>query len=247
LNDVYILNTEMLTWSNPRVRGSIPSARFEHKMLAIGSYIFLFGGGNSHSWLSDVYVLDTEKLIWAPAPVAGDSPKNRCAHTFCAVGYKVVAYGGYDGKSRLKDTALFDPDSCVWEPSFTGRGNSAGGRAAHVTCAIGDNMFVFGGYNGKRRLNDIHMFNSESKQWSVPHVKGIGPTPRSYHCACVIDKRMYIFGGYDGTTRSNEIYILEQVMPSLVDLCAMVIARNKKKVGDLKKLPQDLRDLIENQ
>eukprot|EP01116_Phalansterium_solitarium_P000120 TRINITY_DN1007_c0_g1_i1.p1 TRINITY_DN1007_c0_g1~~TRINITY_DN1007_c0_g1_i1.p1 ORF type:complete len:371 (+),score=105.35 TRINITY_DN1007_c0_g1_i1:348-1460(+) len=246
LNDIYVLETTTMTWSTPRVRGAIPSARFEHKMLALGNYLFLFGGGNSHSWLNDVHVLDTESLIWGLAPVSGDAPRNRCAHTFCAVGPRIVAYGGYDGKARLKDTLIFDPDNCFWETSPGGRRNSAGGRAAHVTVAFDGNMFVFGGYNGKRRLNDTVMYNTVTKLWSLPHVKGTVPSPRSYHCACVIERKMYIFGGYDGTTRSNDVYVMEQVLPSLVDLCVEAVLKHKRLLGpDLKTLPQDLRELVE--
>lgn len=72
LQDLYILDTgiiriyyfeitiiEDLNWYNPMTTGTIPSPRFEHSMVAVGVYIYLFGGGNSLSWLNELFIFDT--------------------------------------------------------------------------------------------------------------------------------------------------------------------------------------------
>ncbi len=64
--DFQVLDTETMTWSEPTVKGKIPSPRSGHQMLSIGKKIFVFGGGlwndSARTWsekYKDMYCFDT--------------------------------------------------------------------------------------------------------------------------------------------------------------------------------------------
>jgi len=119
------------------------------------------------------------------------------------------------------------------------------GRAAHSACTLQNNLFIFGGYDGKKKLNDICMLDCEKMKWCQPYVSGIPPKGRSYHSSCVINNKIYVFGGYDGRQRSNELFVLEKAMPTLKRLCVVFIKNNRRSVGNLTCLPKELKELVE--
>ena len=67
-------------------------------------------------------------------------------------------------------------------------------------------MYVFGGYDSKRYLNDFHRFEFTSNTWS-PVVHGGGaPSPRGGHTTVVYQDTMVVFGGCDGWNYFNDCY-----------------------------------------
>lgn len=64
-------------------------------------------------------------------------------------------------------------------------------------------MYVFGGYDGARSLNDIYRFDLKLSEWSPIHVIGSPPSPRGGHTAVVHGNVMYAFGGKSGRSPFN--------------------------------------------
>ena len=72
-------------------------------------------------------------------------------------------------------------------------------------------IYVFGGYDGSKRLNDIHRFdlgaplnvhqarvltcNAEKQIWSQPKVTGETPQARSAHTLAVVNDSILLYGG----------------------------------------------------
>ncbi len=52
---------------------------------------------------------------------------------------------------------------------------ASGGRAAHASCTMGKYVYIIGGYDGVKRLNDVQMFDIETQTWSSPHISGQPP------------------------------------------------------------------------
>ncbi len=48
-----------MTWSKPITTGSVPGCRAGHTMTAVGSKLFVFGGGDGSHYLNDLHILDT--------------------------------------------------------------------------------------------------------------------------------------------------------------------------------------------
>ncbi len=55
---------ESLSWSSPICKGTMPSKRSSHKMVAIGDLVYLFGGGGKVQYLMIMI------SVWTPTPTA---------------------------------------------------------------------------------------------------------------------------------------------------------------------------------
>lgn len=76
-------------------------------------------------------------------------------------------------------------------------------RSKHTIVAYTDDLYVFGGDNGKKMLNDLLRFDVKEKSWGRAFTTGLAPAPRYHHSAVVLDGSMFIFGGYTGDIPSN--------------------------------------------
>ena len=75
-------------------------------------------------------------------------------------------------------------------------------RSLHAGAVWKDYFIVFGGYDGRHRVNDMYAFNFKSSTWEqllYPNV----PSPRDRHIAVVFENGLYVFGGFDGAARIN--------------------------------------------
>lgn len=76
-------------------------------------------------------------------------------------------------------------------------------RSKHTLVAWGDLLYVFGGDNGKRMLNDLLRFDVKENSWGRVVTTGSPPAPRYHHSAVVFATSMFVFGGYTGDIYSN--------------------------------------------
>ncbi|KAH7966653.1 hypothetical protein HPB49_018273 [Dermacentor silvarum] len=75
-----------------------------------------------------------------------------------------------------------------------------GPRAYHKCAAIGNDIYVIGGFNGEDYFSSVRCFNACTKQWrsvTPMHVK------RCYVSIAVLEDIIYAMGGYDGRHRQN--------------------------------------------
>lgn len=83
-------------------------------------------------------------------------------------------------------------------------------RAAHSATVVGTRVYVFGGNDGTRLFNDLHILEVETMGWSKPKVRGMPPSPRAGHGAALVgDHELYIFGGGTAQGPSNSLHILD--------------------------------------
>lgn len=47
-----------------------------------------------------------------------------------------------------------------------------GDRAAHSCDKVGNNLYIFGGWNGKQALNDLYILDIENLLWTQPEAEG---------------------------------------------------------------------------
>lgn len=76
-------------------------------------------------------------------------------------------------------------------------------RSKHTVVAYKDAIYVFGGDNGKKMLNDLIRFDVKEKSWGRAFSTGFPPAPRYHHSAVVYGSSMFVFGGYTGDIHSN--------------------------------------------
>jgi len=97
-------------------------------------------------------------------------------------------------------------------PSVTGPAPTA--RCAHTTCVGGEDpgsykLLIFGGWNGTRMLNDLHILYTERMTWSRPITTGQVPTLRAGNTMNAVGTKLFIFGGGDGYHYLNDLHILD--------------------------------------
>ena len=72
-------------------------------------------------------------------------PYQRYGHTVSAHGKKIYLFGGRNDNYPCNTLYVFDTQSYKWSrPKVTGDVPAA--RDGHSSCVIGDNMYIFGGY-----------------------------------------------------------------------------------------------------
>ena len=59
-NDVYLLDLKGMEWSRPRVSIEGPAARGRHTAVAVGSALFIFGGGAQGEVYDDLWAFDSD-------------------------------------------------------------------------------------------------------------------------------------------------------------------------------------------
>lgn len=75
-----------------------------------------------------------------------------------------------------------------------------------ATCVVHQySMYLFGGHDGTRHLNDVHTFDFDQRVWSTLQTEGPAPIPRDSHVAVVHGKSMYVFGGSTGSAMNGEL------------------------------------------
>lgn len=133
-------------------------------------------------------------------------PCPRSLHAAATYNSKMFIFGGYNGTSRLNDFYSFDFIHQTWTRNTGSSGTPPSPRDRHCAVVYKDGFYVFGGFDGQARVNDLHRYDIVSGEWSriLPSWDNLAvPTPRHSHCAVVYKDSMLVFGGYDGSYRCD--------------------------------------------
>ncbi|KAL6972480.1 hypothetical protein U1Q18_005191 [Sarracenia purpurea var. burkii] len=87
-----------------------------------------------------------------------------------------------------------------------------GKRWGHTCNAIrgGKLLYVFGGYGKDNcQTNQVHVFDTATRTWSEPVIKGTPPVPRDSHSCTKVGDNLFVFGGTDGMNPLNDLHILD--------------------------------------
>jgi leucine-zipper-like transcriptional regulator 1 len=91
-------------------------------------------------------------------------------------------------------------------PSIAGDRPDA--RTDHIMVLHADSIYIFGGYNGTSRFNDLCEYSITQRCWRRIEAKGQVPSRRFGHSGVVhtASNRLVIFGGWDGRDTLNDLY-----------------------------------------
>lgn len=161
-NDIDILDLDTMTWIQPEVQGVVPMARNAHTMTVLGTKLYLFGGHSGNKHLKDLHIFDTETLTWTEPLIYGNPPKGLRGHTANLIGSKIYLFGGYDGRGRSfkkiipsNDLYVLNTETMRWSHPVESE-KAPAGRQRHTACIFGTKkLFIFGGFDGCKWLNDI--------------------------------------------------------------------------------------------
>ena len=88
-------------------------------------------------------------------------------------------------------------------------------RANNSSSIIQDNLYIFGGWDGSKRLNDLFVFNLKQFIWSQISVVGESPAPRAGMELCNVNDKLFLFGGSGPHAFCfNDLYTFDPVSSS---------------------------------
>ena len=167
VSDLHQLDTNSLVWTRLQVTGPRP-AICGHSMNLLKDSLFVFGGYSGQTWSNAVYHLDLTQtvLAWEMLQTSGN-PRARGYHSSVVVSRFILIYAGYNGTYILGDLLAFDTESRTWSFPDPFSEHSLDARNAHTMTKVGSELYLFGGYNGLRDTNDVHVL--ESAAFSTLH------------------------------------------------------------------------------
>jgi len=207
-NDLLIFNLDTRTWLlDLVVAGEGPSPRDAHAAVVHSEFMYVFGGYDSKRYLNDFHRFHFDDVAWSVVPfAAGSAPSPRGGHTAVVHGASMFVFGGCDGWNYFNDLYSFSFAGREWAPVRV-TGTAPGARSAPATVVHAEQavMYVFGGYDGARSLNDLFRFDFGTSEWGQVRVNGSPPSPRGGHTAVVHGDTMYAFGGKSGRSPFNDL------------------------------------------
>ncbi|KAG7293165.1 hypothetical protein NEMBOFW57_003211 [Staphylotrichum longicolle] len=222
--DVLAAPSSGMYWSRAPTSGAPHTALRAHTTTLVGSNVYVFGGCDSRACFNELYVLDADGFYWSTPHVVGDVPVPLRAMTCTAVGKKLVVFGGGDGPAYYNDVYVLDTVNLRWsKPRILGD-KVPSKRRAHTACLYKNGIYVFGGGDGVRALNDIwrldvsDMTKMSWKLISAPSSgdgrspvtgKDIRPKARGYHTANMVGSKLIIYGGSDGGECFNDVWVYD--------------------------------------
>eukprot|EP00743_Colponemidia_sp_Colp-15_P003169 GILK01003422.1.p1 GENE.GILK01003422.1~~GILK01003422.1.p1 ORF type:complete len:516 (-),score=43.59 GILK01003422.1:325-1872(-) len=204
LNDFHSLNFDTLEWCSVNWPGA-PSTRFGYVSAVWRDSVFIFGGYDGCTWLNDMYEHDIDTHVWTQVHAAGIVPSVRSCPSWASRGDCVYVFGGYDGVHRMNDFHEFNLATRTWTAIQYKGSIVPSPRYFHASVVYGDSLYLFGGYSGHERLNDLYEFKFDSNVWSKIDVDA-APSGRSSLVSQVHNNSMLIFGGYNGSVVLNDFY-----------------------------------------
>lgn len=140
-------------------------SRSKHTVVSYKDAIYVFGGDNGKSMLNDLLRFDVKEMSWGRAVVMGNPPAPRYHHSAVVYNTSMFVFGGYTGdihsnsnltnKNDLFEYKFLSGQWVEWK--FAGKTPVA--RSAHGAAIYDNKLWIFAGYDGNARLNDM---------WTIP-------------------------------------------------------------------------------
>ena len=125
---------------------------------------------------------------------------------------EVYVFRGGNGREYLNDLHALHTDTYEWRLVET-TGPAPQQRANHSSAVLNETgeLFIFGGWNGRERLNDIHILDVRTSTWSSPHVGGVVPQARAGMTLTALRDSLYLFGGSGTSSKCfDDLQILDR-------------------------------------
>jgi hypothetical protein len=142
--------------------------------------------------------------------------------TCTAVGKKLIIFGGGDGPAYYNDVYVLDTMNFRWsKPKIEGE-RQPSKRRAHTACLWRNGIYVFGGGDGVRALNDVwrldvadtnkmswKLISPPSSSSSTSIEDKTKPKARGYHTANMVGSKLIIYGGSDGGECFRDVWVFD--------------------------------------
>uniref|UniRef100_A0A3P9QGQ8 Leucine zipper like post translational regulator 1 n=1 Tax=Poecilia reticulata TaxID=8081 RepID=A0A3P9QGQ8_POERE len=180
-----------------------------------------FVGASTLLWknmLNDLLRFDVKDCSWCRAFTTGTPPAPRYHHSAVVYGSSMFVFGGYTGdiysNSNLKNkNDLFEYKFATGQwTEWKVEGSLPVARSAHGATVYNDKLWIFAGYDGNARLNDMWTISLQDREhacWEEIDQSGeIPPSCCNFPVAVCRDK-MFVFSGQSGAKITNNLFQFE--------------------------------------
>lgn len=219
-----IAPTGKCTLFTPPANMRLPLTRYCHSATLFDGKMYVFagkcGGRNSNKRLKDMWSYDFSTKTWHEVEQVGADVPARSAHAAFTCGRRMVMFGGRSSEGECcEDIYHFSYDTHAWTKVDTTHGPLFG-RARHSVVVHNGKVVIFGGWNGKKKLNDLIFYNMDSETSEVVHDPDeTCPSRRECHVAVTCQNTMVVFGGRFRGNFMNDTCELDLGSKSLKDCC----------------------------
>uniref|UniRef100_A0A667Z5A5 Leucine zipper like post translational regulator 1 n=1 Tax=Myripristis murdjan TaxID=586833 RepID=A0A667Z5A5_9TELE len=196
----------------------VGARRSKHTVVAYRDAIYVFGGDNGKNMLNDLLRFDVKDCSWCRAFTTGTPPAPRYHHSAVVYGSSMFVFGGYTGdiysNSNLKNkNDLFEYKFATGQwTEWKVEGSLPVARSAHGATVYNDKLWIFAGYDGNARLNDMWTISLQDREhacWEEIDQSGeIPPSCCNFPVAVCRDK-MFVFSGQSGAKITNNLFQFE--------------------------------------
>jgi hypothetical protein len=158
IGDMYRISIVSYVWEKIEILGEKPLL-CGHSANVIDGKILIFGGFDGNLWVNSVYRVDLGSFECEKVRTKGE-PMARGYHSATLVNRYLLVYAGYNGKFILGDLVALDTENLIWSLPDPCIGHFPSARNAHTVSILGSELFLFGGYNGSRDTNDLHILET---------------------------------------------------------------------------------------
>lgn len=160
IGDLHRLDTITLEWKLIEVTGFKPYL-CGHTLTNVKGQLFVFGGFDGNNWVNSLFTIDpnSPRPEWIKPNVSG-SPVTRGYHCATLVNRYILIYAGYNGSYILGDLVALDTEYFTWTVPASCFGHFPTARHAFTMTLSGSELYVFGGYNGSRDTNELHVLET---------------------------------------------------------------------------------------
>ena len=200
---------EIKSWEEVQILPSNNySARTGHTIVCDNRNIYLFGGTDGQSRNNDLHRFDSQSCTWSLIQSSGQPPPSRSGSQCAIFSSKIYFFGGYTKKDGdyFNDLYTFDIETSIWEKVNPANEILPRERTDHTLSLYKDTLYIFGGYDGRARFNDLCLFNAKTKIWEILQDEQ-GPMSRFGHSSVVCQDKLVIFGGWNGHVTLNDVWI----------------------------------------
>ncbi|XP_063220243.1 leucine-zipper-like transcriptional regulator 1 isoform X2 [Bacillus rossius redtenbacheri] len=192
----------------------VGARRSKHTVVAYNDAIYVFGGDNGKSMLNDLLRFDVKEKSWGRAFATGTPPAPRYHHSAVVHETSMFVFGGYTGDihsnsnlSNKNDLFEYKFQTGQWiEWKFVGR--TPVPRSAHGAAVYDGKLWIFAGYDGNARLNDMWTISlrGDNRTWEeITQIDDRPPTCCNFPVA-VARESMFVFSGQSGAKITNSLF-----------------------------------------
>ncbi|XP_023228319.1 leucine-zipper-like transcriptional regulator 1 [Centruroides sculpturatus] len=192
----------------------VGARRSKHTVVAYKDAIYVFGGDNGKHMLNDLLRFDVKDKSWGRAFTTGVPPAPRYHHSAVIHESSMFVFGGYTGDIHSNSNLTNKND--LFEYKFTSgqwiewkfEGKKPVPRSAHGAAVYNGKLWIFAGYDGNARLNDMWTTSllGDNRIWEeIPQKGDCPPTCCNFPVAVARDS-MFVFSGQSGAKITNSLF-----------------------------------------